>query len=250
MEITPHIHSIDGLDHPFPGVGIVPYIVEEKPNDLTLIDTCFMAELPKLEAYLNSAGYSMKEIKRIIKNHVHVDHTQAANEIKKKSGGLPRIYSHWADAGYLAHNPRYHGPPSHQTIQHMLQRYGVTIEDTVKKFGSLEREAIIVDEQLRDGDHVESLKVIHTPGHTPGHISLYSENHGIIFGADFLFKSVMGFDGLFIPSEVAIDPTTAVMSARRISQIKFDKLLLAHQDSPILEGAQKAVEKVTSAAIK
>jgi hypothetical protein len=44
----------------------VPYLVEEGPNDLTLIDTCFIAELPKLEAYINNAGYSMKEIKRMI----------------------------------------------------------------------------------------------------------------------------------------------------------------------------------------
>jgi glyoxylase-like metal-dependent hydrolase (beta-lactamase superfamily II) len=87
VEITRHIHSIDGLEHPFPGVGIVPYLVEERPNDLTLIDTFFIAELPKLESYINKAGHSMKEIKRIIITHVHVDHTQAANEIKKRSGG-------------------------------------------------------------------------------------------------------------------------------------------------------------------
>ena len=244
VEITRHIHSIDGLEHPFPGVGIVPYIVEERPNDLTLIDTCFIAELPKLEAYIIDAGYSMKEIKRIIITHVHVDHTQAANEIKKRSGGQAKIYSHWADAGYLAHNPPYHGPPTHQTIQDMLQRYGVRTEDIVKKFGSMEREAILVDGQLKDGDMVEGLQVIHTPGHTPGHIALYSERHRIIFGADFLFKSVLGIDGLFIPSQVAIDPQTVALSARRISQIKFDKLLLAHQDSPLLEGGQKAVEKL------
>jgi len=250
VEITRHVHSIDGLEHPFPGVGIVPYLVEERPNDLTLIDTCFIAELPKLEAYINNVGYSMKQIKRIIISHVHVDHTQAANEIKKMSGGRAKIYSHWADAGYLAHDPPYHGAPTHQTIQNMLQRYGVTTEDVVKKFGSMEREAIIVDEQLKDGDLVESLQVIHTPGHTPGHIALYSKRYRIIFGADFLFKSVMGIDGLFIPSQVAIDPTTAAISARRISQIKFDKLLLAHQDSPILENGQQAVEKAAFTALK
>jgi glyoxylase-like metal-dependent hydrolase (beta-lactamase superfamily II) len=115
----------------------------------------------------------MEDIKRIIITHVHVDHTQAANEIKKMGGGRAKIYSHWVDAGYLAHIPRYQGPPSHQTIQQMLQRIGTTTEDVVKKFGSLEREAVIVDEQLKDGDFVESLKVIHTPGHTPWHFTIF-----------------------------------------------------------------------------
>jgi glyoxylase-like metal-dependent hydrolase (beta-lactamase superfamily II) len=96
-----------------------------------------------------------------------------------------------------------------------------------------------------------SLKVVHTPGHTPGHISLYAEQYKVIFGGDFLFKSVYGVEGLHIPpSIVSIDPDTAVVSARRISQLKFDKLLLAHQDSPILEGAREAVEKVARLTIE
>jgi len=56
-------------------------------------------------------------------------------------------------------------------------------------------------------------------------------------------------DGLFVPPEVAIDPLTADISVRRMSQRKFDKLLLTHQDSPILEGAQKSVEKVASVTL-
>jgi glyoxylase-like metal-dependent hydrolase (beta-lactamase superfamily II) len=86
VEIIRHIHSIDQLEHPFPGLGIVPYIEEERSNDLTLIDTCFSVELPKLEKYLSKAGYRFEGIKRIVLTHVHVDHTQAANEIKKRSG--------------------------------------------------------------------------------------------------------------------------------------------------------------------
>jgi len=62
----------------------------------------------------------------------------------------------------------------------------------------------------------KKLQVIHTPGHTPGHISLYSEKERIIFGADSLFKSVMSIDGLYVPlSQVSIDPVTAAISARR-----------------------------------
>jgi glyoxylase-like metal-dependent hydrolase (beta-lactamase superfamily II) len=217
VEIIRHIHSIDQLEHPFPGLGIVPYIEEERSNDLTLIDTCFSVELPKLEKYLSKAGYRFEGIKRIVLTHVHVDHTQAANEIKKRSGGQAKIYSHWAEAGYLAYEPPYRGPPTHQVIEDILQKFGTTLEDVVKRFGTLERQTIIVNKILNDGDLVGSLKVIHTPRHTPGHISLYSEKYGIIFGGDFIFKSVLGVDGLFIPPEIAIDPTTAAVSTQRIS---------------------------------
>ena len=45
MELSRGIHSIDGLEHPFIPSGIVPYLVEEGPNDLTLIDTCFVEDV-------------------------------------------------------------------------------------------------------------------------------------------------------------------------------------------------------------
>ena len=120
------------------------------------------------------------------------------------------------------------------------------MEDIAKKFGQFNVDPIIVDEQLQDGDMIRSLQVIHTPGH----ISLYSKKHKIIFGADCLFKSVLGIDGLFIPSEVYVDPITAAISVRRFSQVRFDKLLLAHQDFPILESAQKYVDRATSVALQ
>jgi glyoxylase-like metal-dependent hydrolase (beta-lactamase superfamily II) len=47
----------------------------------------------------------MSNIKRIILTHVHSDHTQAANEVKKRTSaaaandGRPKIYAHWIDSG-------------------------------------------------------------------------------------------------------------------------------------------------------
>jgi glyoxylase-like metal-dependent hydrolase (beta-lactamase superfamily II) len=60
---------------------------------------------------------------------------------------------------------------------------------------------IHIDEQIQDADTIGSLKVIHTPGHTPGHISLYSEKRRIVFGADFLFKSVFGVEVCLYPAQ-------------------------------------------------
>ena len=35
---------------------------------------------------------------------------------------------------------------------------------------------------------IKGLKIIHTPGHTPGHISLYLEDQRILFRADLLWN--------------------------------------------------------------
>ena len=50
--------------------------------------------------------------------------------------------------------------------------------------------------------------------------------------------------------QVSIDPTTAIVSAQRLSKVNFDKLLMAHQDSPLLEGARETVEKLVDESIR
>ena len=48
------------------------------------------------------------------------------------------------------------------------------------------------------------------------------------------------------PPIVSIDSVTATVSAQGLSKIKFDKLLMSHQDSPLLERARETVEKLVS----
>ena len=52
-----------------------------------------------------------------------MDHSQAANEVKRKSGA--KIYSHWIEARYLGHNPPYMGPPSTQETHEKFEKIGI-----------------------------------------------------------------------------------------------------------------------------
>ena len=178
-----------------------------------------------------------------------MDHSQAANEVKRKSGA--KIYSHWIEARYLSHNPPYSGPPTAQETVNKLEKLGVSMEALTKEYGSFDVEPIMVDEQISDGDTIGSLKVIHTPGHTPGHISLYYEEDKLLLGADSISKHVFGADGMYtsVP-QVSIDPVTAIVPAQRLSKVNFDKLLMAHQDSLLLEGAREAVETLVVQSIQ
>ena len=50
--------------------------------------------------------------------------------------------------------------------------------------------------------------------------------------------------------QVLIDPITAIISAQRLSKVNFYKLLMAHQDSHLLEGARRAVETLVPKSIQ
>jgi glyoxylase-like metal-dependent hydrolase (beta-lactamase superfamily II) len=45
-------------------------------------------------------------------------------------------------------------------------------------------------EELHFGN--TTLKIIHTPGHTPGHVSLYNEEMGVVLTGDTLFRESIG----------------------------------------------------------
>jgi glyoxylase-like metal-dependent hydrolase (beta-lactamase superfamily II) len=130
-QITPRIYSIEGVTHPDPRGKVFPYLFVEDQDDLTLIDPSFLSRLPVLENYLLDTGYDIKNVKRIILTHVHVDHAQDANEVKRKSGA--KIYSHWIEARYLDQNPPYLGPPSAQEKVKKLEKFGVSIGALIKE---------------------------------------------------------------------------------------------------------------------
>ena len=189
-QITPKVFSIEGITHPDPRGKVFPYLFVEDQDNLTLIDPSFLSQLPILENYLLDIGYDIKNVKRIILTHVHVDHSQAANEIKKRSGA--KIYSHWIESRYLIHDPPYLGPPTTQETVDKLGKLGVSMRALIKEYGSFEVEPISVDEQVSDGDMIGSLKVIHTPGH----ISIYYEKDKLLLGADSIYKHVFGAEVL------------------------------------------------------
>lgn len=55
------------------------------------------------------------------------------------------------------------------------------------------------DGALADGDRLtvadRTLRVLHTPGHSPGGVCLHDEDHGVVFGGDTLFRGGPGATG-------------------------------------------------------
>lgn len=51
-------------------------------------------------------------------------------------------------------------------------------------------------QELHDGDEIEvgklRFEVLHTPGHTPGHVCLYEAEQGVLFDGDVLFRRGVG----------------------------------------------------------
>jgi glyoxylase-like metal-dependent hydrolase (beta-lactamase superfamily II) len=92
-----------------------------------------------------------------------------------------------------------------------------------------------IDVTLVDGDVVEtpagSWRVVHTPGHTPGHVSYFRESDGTLLSGDALLN-VIPFrrqEGLSLPPPIFnTDTALARRSARRVAELAPRVLLPGH----------------------
>ncbi len=88
-----------------------------------------------------------------------------------------------------------------------------------------------VAEVLSDGDEVAGFTVIETPGHSPGHISLFREHDRVLVLGDVLFNlnPFTGFPGLRWPPDIYTpDPGLNHDSAKRLAELKPSIALPGH----------------------
>lgn len=88
---------------------------------------------------------------------------------------------------------------------------------------------------LEDGDVVGDLRVLHTPGHTPGHLSLLLETAPLLVIGDLVGSTDGALD--FGPSAFTADSALSRQSLRRMVDLQTDRILFSHGEEVPNAGA-------------
>ncbi len=135
----------------------------------------------------------------------------SAAELGRALGGLGAT---WADVSDILLS---HDHPDH--IGGLAEVVALTPQATIWGNAPLAARALV------DGETVNDLRIIATPGHTPGHVSfLHSE--GTLFVGDLVGSS----DGRLerAPAPFTADAAQAELSIRKIADVEADRVLFAH----------------------
>ncbi len=170
---------------------IQSYIVIGPEQGVAIIDTGPRSSAERLLEGLGELGLSFRDIRYILLTHVHLDHGGSAATIARRVGGAP-IYVHPVGYRHII-DPSRLWTASREALGRVAEIYG----EPERGEGLDVRELQDGSEILLDGMR---LKAIHTPGHASHHLSIYSEDLGILFVGDAA--------GIYVPSEDLLYPTT------------------------------------------
>lgn len=173
MHITQNVHA---LKLTFPSavseartVERFVYVYFIFGKKVCMIDSGVSAALPAILDFIDSAGRSVADVTLLVHTHCHPDHIGCSRAISEASGcevAADRIAKPWIEDINLQYRERPTGT-----------------------FYTLVSESVSVDRILNDGDtldlgEVQSLKVLHTPGHSVDSLSFFHAPDRVLFTGD------------------------------------------------------------------
>jgi len=151
-------------------------------KELALIDTALPGQTDALKEAVREAGYAFENITTVILTHHDLDHIGSAMIL---SGLGAKIFAHELETPYLQ------GDQTSIRLTDMESRFDELSEGERAFYERAKKGApyfyVHVDTPLKDGDRLDicgGISVIHTPGHTPGHIALLMEETNILVAGD------------------------------------------------------------------
>ena len=187
-------------------LGFVSVYILSCGGEAAIVDTGVAGSDGAIGESLKAIGLDWPAVGHVIVTHMHPDHFGSADAVMTNAAGA---------TGYAA-SP------------------DIGAFDTPRPFTT-----------VADGDHVFGLRIVGTPGHTPGHICVLDEVGGLLVAGD----AVIVKDGVLQgpDPENTMDMPTALQSVKKLAGLTFDTLLVGHGD-PILTGASKEMARVAAAS--
>ena len=208
-EILKGVHGMETYSNTF-------LLVDDR---LVVVDTGTADSGPKILEYLKKIRVKPSDIRTIFITHTHPDHVGGLAAVKRETPA--KVAAHRIEADFISKKRTYTGPPGAA-----MQKHAGTPVDIL----------------LDDGKIQDGLRVIFTPGHTTGSISLLDESRSLLIAGD-----AVNNESVLRPMDdnYNVDPKQHRESIKKLAGFTFENLVMGH-GTPILGGASKKVRELAS----
>lgn len=199
------VHRIP-LPLPMEGLKAVNVYAITDPGGVDLIDAgiALVPARERLTAALRQLGYELGDIRNFFVTHIHIDHYSLAIELRKNFRSLVSLGKE-EHANLVATREMVNGTRTRFFGIEGLRRLGA--KELADEFATQDGQppAIIdwedPDRWVTDGTDLDlrtrTLRAVHTPGHTRGHLIYHDAAAGIMFAGDHILPHItpsIGFE--------------------------------------------------------
>lgn len=216
-KIAPGVYRVAAI--PFPNA--INVLLLEDEDGWTLVDTGVGSSVGRIKDALATLGSGPEDLKRIFITHQHDDHI----------GGLK---------GILEWSPEAEVSATEHEAEVISGQRGFDLQSNPllrRLASSAKPPGVPVGKVVGEGDFVSGFRVISTPGHTLGHVSLLRDEDGLLFTAD-AFGCLPRELRVGVRKAFCTDPAEAKRSAEKLLQENFSTAILAH-GKPLRDGARE-----------
>jgi glyoxylase-like metal-dependent hydrolase (beta-lactamase superfamily II) len=225
IELAPGIHSLGSSKG-----GHVHAFLIDNGGELTLVDTLFEGDARQVLEAIRAIGRSVTDLTQIAITHSHRSHLGGMAALKRASGAT--LYAHEWEADILS------GDRRAQPVTLLPKQSLKLLPFQLGLFLNRPRHVPCpVDELLEDGDAVGPLQVLHTPGHSPGHLAFSWPERGFLIAGDSI-ATWPQFGGGWRAFNLNVKQHSA--SLRRMAVLDARIVGVGHGD-PITDGAADRV---------
>lgn len=223
-EVIPNVYRL-----PLAGTSALLLLEDQ----VTVIDAGWKGSGGRVVNALKRLGRSSEEIGYIVSTHYHHDHVGGIAHLRERSGG--KVAAHETEVPFLQRRDK-------RGLPNPVQMPGIRWL-MAPAMAVMQPRGFSVDLQLTDGSRLEPLggmEIIHSPGHTPGSISLHFPREGLLMVGDAL-EYRRG--RLELPSRwFSSNMEHARESARKLAKLDFDTLCFSHF-APIKKNASRLLKE-------
>jgi glyoxylase-like metal-dependent hydrolase (beta-lactamase superfamily II) len=223
-ELAPGVWRLGGKK----GGRVRAFLVEAN-GELSLVDTLFENDGRGVLDAIRRLGRKPSDLKRIVLTHAHRSHLGGLAALKRATGATVLAHEWEAD---IVSGDRPAQPVGLKPTA-PLRTYPFQVGIFLNR---PKHRPCPVDEAVSEDDPVGPLRVLHVPGHSPGHLALFWEEKNVLLSGDAIAtwpRFEAGWPAF------TLNPEEHARSIRRLAELEAAIVGVGHGDAIAIDAAER-----------